>query len=111
MTASAPPPPTLARTRRLGMVAVPAQGNPSARGSFRRRSFSTMRAAMSGKFGWPGGSVAGAVHQPAAQTVGMLHGGLNLCNDGFAAGIVAAIPAPAPLSLSPSAAAPSGDRL
>ena len=38
------------------------------------------------------GIVAGFIHSSAALTVGTVHAGLNLYNNGFAAGIVASIP-------------------
>jgi hypothetical protein len=40
------------------------------------------------------GIVAGFGHSPAAQSVGVLHHGLNSLLNGFAAGIVASVPAP-----------------
>src|SRR5690606_38220599 len=56
--------------------------------------FGTTLAPISGRFGWHWGIVAGFVHSSAAQSVGVLHGGLNLYNNGFAAGIVASVLAP-----------------
>lgn len=56
--------------------------------------FGTTLAPISGRFGWHWGVVAGFVHSSAAQSVGVLHGGLNLYNNGFAAGIVASVLAP-----------------
>jgi hypothetical protein len=56
--------------------------------------FGTTLAPISGRFGWHWGIVAGFVHSSAAQAVGVLHGGLNLYNNGFAAGIVASVLAP-----------------
>ena len=38
--------------------------------------------------------MAGFIHSSAAQTVGPLHAGLNLYNNGFAAGIVASVLVP-----------------
>ena len=51
--------------------------------------FGTTLAPIAGKYGWPWGIIAGFLHCSAAQSVGVLHGGLNLYNNGFAAGIVA----------------------
>jgi hypothetical protein len=51
--------------------------------------FGTTLAPIAGKYGWSWGIIAGFVHSSAAQSVGVLHGGLNLYNNGFAAGIVA----------------------
>jgi hypothetical protein len=56
--------------------------------------FGTTLAPIAGRFGWYWGIVAGFVHSSAAQAVGVLHGGLNLYNNGFAAGIVASVLAP-----------------
>ncbi|BCP54820.1 hypothetical protein K32_34370 [Kaistia sp. 32K] len=56
--------------------------------------FGTTLAPIAGRFGWHWGIVAGFVHSSAAQAVGVLHGGLNLYNNGFAAGIVASVLAP-----------------
>ncbi len=52
--------------------------------------FGTTLAPIAGRFGWHWGIVAGLIHSSAALSVGALHGGLNLYNNGFAAGIVAA---------------------
>ncbi len=49
----------------------------------------TTLAPIAGKYGWYWGIIAGFIHSSAAQSVGVLHGGLNLYNNGFAAGIVA----------------------
>jgi len=51
--------------------------------------FGTTLAPIAGRFGWQWGLVAGFVHSSAAMSVGPLHAGLNLYNNGFAAGIVA----------------------
>ena len=51
--------------------------------------FGTTLAPIAGKYGWFWGIIAGFIHSSAAQSVGVLHGGLNLYNNGFAAGIVA----------------------
>lgn len=51
--------------------------------------FGTTLAPIAGKYGWYWGMLAGFIHSSAAQSVGVLHGGLNLYNNGFAAGIVA----------------------
>lgn len=53
--------------------------------------FGTTLAPIAGKYGWTWGVIAGFIHSSVAQSVGVLHGGLNLYNNGFAAGIVAAI--------------------
>ncbi len=56
--------------------------------------FGTTLAPIAGRFGWHWGIVAGFVHLSVAQSVGYLHAGLNLYNNGLAAGIVAAVLAP-----------------
>jgi hypothetical protein len=56
--------------------------------------FGTNLAPIAGGFGWRWGVVAGFIHSSAALSVGSVHGGLNLYNNGFAAGIVAAVLVP-----------------
>jgi hypothetical protein len=56
--------------------------------------FGTTLAPIAGRFGWHWGIVAGFIHSSAALTVGPIHGGLNLYNNGFAAGIVASVLVP-----------------
>jgi len=56
--------------------------------------FGTTLAPIAGRFGWHWGIVAGFVHSSAALSVGPVHAGLNLYNNGFAAGIVAAVLVP-----------------
>jgi multisubunit Na+/H+ antiporter MnhE subunit len=63
-------------------------------GSLLAALFGTNLAPIAGYFGWHWGVVAGFVHSSAALSVGSVHGGLNLYNNGFAAGIVAAILVP-----------------
>lgn len=53
--------------------------------------FGTTLAPIAGRFGWYWGIVAGFLHSSAALSVGVVHGGLNLYNNGFAAGIVASV--------------------
>ena len=61
--------------------------------------FGTTLAPIAGRFGWSWGIVAGVLHSSAAMTVGALHAGLNLYNNGFAAGIVAAVLVPVILAV------------
>ena len=56
--------------------------------------FGTTLAPIAGRFGWHWGVVAGFVHSSAALSVGALHAGFNLYNNGFAAGLVAAVLVP-----------------
>ncbi|ATD54136.1 DUF1576 domain-containing protein [Clostridium chauvoei] len=53
--------------------------------------FSTALAPISGKFGWKFGIIAGFLHLNIVTNIGYLHGGLNLYNNGLAAGFVAMI--------------------
>ena len=48
--------------------------------------FGTALAPIAGRFGWHWGVVAGFIHSSAALSVGPVHAGLNLYNNGFAAG-------------------------
>ncbi len=61
--------------------------------------FGTTLAPIAGRFGWRWGIVAGFLHSSVVQTVGQLHGGLVLYNNGFAAGLVASILVPVILAL------------
>ena len=61
--------------------------------------FGTTLAPIAGRFGWQWGVVAGFVHSSAAMSVGPLHAGLNLYNNGFAAGIVASVLVPVILAV------------
>jgi len=64
--------------------------------------FGTTLAPIAGRFGWRWGVLAGFIHTSVAQSVGQLHGGLVLCNNGFAAGLVAAILLPVIIALQPA---------
>jgi hypothetical protein len=61
--------------------------------------FGTTLAPIAGRFGWRWGMTAGFIHSSVAQSVGLLHGGLVLYNNGFAAGLVAAILVPVIIAL------------
>lgn len=61
--------------------------------------FGTTLAPIAGRFGWHWGVVAGFLHSSAALAVGDVHAGLNLYNNGFAGGIVAAVLVPIILAL------------
>ena len=50
--------------------------------------FCTGLAPIAGQFGWRWGIVAGFLHMAIVQNTGILHGGMNLYNNGFAAGLV-----------------------
>lgn len=51
--------------------------------------FSTTLAPISGEFGWLAGLLAGFLHSSVALNVGIVYGGMNLYNNGFAGGLVA----------------------
>jgi len=51
--------------------------------------FGSALAPIAGKFGWIWGVVAGFLHVGVAMFVGEMNGGLNLYNNGFAAGFIA----------------------
>ena len=51
--------------------------------------FSTTLAPVAGQFGVIPGLIAGYLHSSVALNVGILYGGMNLYNNGFAGGIVA----------------------
>jgi hypothetical protein len=53
--------------------------------------FGTAMAPISGVYGPLWGVVAGWLHMSVVQNIGVVHGGLNLYNNGFSAGIVAGV--------------------
>lgn len=56
--------------------------------------FVTTLAPIAGQFGWGAGILAGYIHSSVVLYVGVLHGGFNLYNNGFAGGLVAAVLVP-----------------
>lgn len=56
--------------------------------------FGTSLAPISGQFGWIAGITAGFLHSSMVLSIGAFHGGLNLYNNGFSAGLVALILVP-----------------
>jgi len=56
--------------------------------------FGTTLAPIAGTYGWPYGVIAGFIHMAVVMNVSDLHGGMNLYNNGFAGGFVAAILVP-----------------
>ena len=56
--------------------------------------FGTTLAPIAGEYGWLSGICAGFIHLSIVMNVGVLHGGLNLYNNGFAGGLVASILVP-----------------
>ncbi len=53
--------------------------------------FGTCLAPIAGQFGWQYGILAGFLHSSMVMSIGVFHGGLNLYNNGFSAGLVALI--------------------
>jgi len=53
--------------------------------------FGTCLAPIAGQYGWKYGIVAGFLHSSMVLSIGAFHGGLNLYNNGFSAGMVALI--------------------
>ena len=62
--------------------------------------FSTTLAPVCGQFGWVAGIIAGYLHSSVALNVGIVYGGMNLYNNGFAGGIVAIFLVPVMQSIS-----------
>lgn len=56
--------------------------------------FGTSLAPIAGYYGWVWGIVAGFINSSVVLNCGVLHGGMNLYNTGFSAGIVAAVLVP-----------------
>lgn len=56
--------------------------------------FSTTLAPIAGEFGFLAGIFAGFAHKAVATNTGLIHGGINLYNNGLAGGIVAAVLVP-----------------
>ncbi|KAB3534110.1 DUF1576 domain-containing protein [Alkaliphilus pronyensis] len=52
--------------------------------------FGTTLAPIAGEFGWKAGIIAGFLHMAMVMNIGYLHGGVNLYNNGFSGGLVAA---------------------
>lgn len=52
--------------------------------------FGTTLAPIAGEYGWKSGMVAGFLHMAMVMNIGYLHGGMNLYNNGFSGGLIAA---------------------
>lgn len=63
--------------------------NPSDPGPLLAALFVTTIAPLAGKYGFLTGVIAGLVHLSVVNFTGVLHGGLNLYNNGFTGGLVA----------------------
>lgn len=66
----------------------------NATGALLAALFGTTLAPIPGQFGWKSGIIAGIIHMAMVMNVGYLHGGMNLYNNGFAGGMVAAMLVP-----------------
>lgn len=62
---------------------------------------STCLAPIAGQFGWYWGVAAGFLHMTIVQNTAFLHGGMNLYNNGFAAGLVCVLLVPVIEALKP----------
>ena len=58
-------------------------------------------APIAGQFGWRWGAVSGFVHMAIVQNTAFLHGGMNLYNNGFAAGLTCILMIPIIKALKP----------
>ena len=56
--------------------------------------FATTIAPIAGQFGFIAGILVGSAHDALAMNIGHLHGGLNLYNNGFSGGFIAAMSVP-----------------
>lgn len=56
--------------------------------------FGTTLAPIAGHYGWVYGIIAGFLHMSVVMNVGYLNGGVNLYNNGFSGGFIAAVLAP-----------------
>ncbi len=65
-------------------------GEPNATGPVLAALFGTTLAPIAGEYGWIAGIVAGFVHMMAVVNTAYLHGGMDLYNNGFTGGLVAA---------------------
>ena len=76
------------------LAATLMQWNVNATGPLLAALFGTTLAPIAGVFGWTGGIIAGFLHMAMVMNVGSLHGAMNLYNNGFSGGIIAAILVP-----------------
>lgn len=67
---------------------------PNATGALLAALFGTTLAPIAGYYGWGYGIIAGFFHMSMVMNVGYLHGGMNLYNNGFSGGFVAAVLVP-----------------
>jgi hypothetical protein len=67
---------------------------PTSTGALLAALFGTTLAPIAGFYGWKYGVIAGFIHMAVVMNVGYLHGGMNLYNNGFSGGFVAAVLVP-----------------
>jgi hypothetical protein len=67
---------------------------PNSTGALLAALFGTTLAPIAGYYGWTYGLIAGFLHMAMVMNVGYLHGGMNLYNNGFSGGFVAAVLVP-----------------
>jgi hypothetical protein len=67
---------------------------PSSTGALLAALFGTTLAPIAGYYGWFHGIIAGFLHMAVVMNVGYVHGGMNLYNNGFSGGFVAAVLVP-----------------
>src|SRR5690554_2269623 len=65
--------------------------SPTTPGALLAALFATTMAPISMHFGWPVGILAGFLHLLVVNNVSIVHGGLNLYNNGFSGGLVATV--------------------
>ena len=65
-------------------------GEPNAISPVLAALFGTTLAPIAGEYGWIAGIVAGFIHMTAVVNTAYLHGGMDLYNNGFTGGLVAA---------------------
>jgi ABC-type Co2+ transport system permease subunit len=67
---------------------------PSSTASLLSALFGTTLAPIAGHYGWKAGFLVGLLHAGLVPNTGITHAGLNLYNNGFAGGFVAATVVP-----------------
>ncbi len=68
--------------------------DPNTPGAILAALFGTTLAPIAGTYGWFSGVIAGFFHMVVVMNVGVMHGGMNLYNNGFSGGFVAAVLVP-----------------
>ncbi|WP_290490921.1 MULTISPECIES: DUF1576 domain-containing protein [unclassified Aerococcus] len=68
--------------------------NPNSTNALLAALFGTTLAPIAGQYGWVAGLIAGALHAAVVNNTGNAHAGLNLYNNGFSGGFIAAFLVP-----------------